>query len=135
MIRVVVDTNVLVSGLLFGGPPGELVTLWKKGKIRPLCSKEIVEEYIRVLAYPRFELSESEIDFILTHEILPFFDVLKIKSGKSFVAVDPSDDKFIWCAFEGKAQVIISGDEHLLNLSTSPVPVVTPSLFLKDWKR
>ena len=135
MIRVVVDTNVLVSGLLFGGPPGELVPLWKKGKIRPLCSKEIVEEYIRVLAYPRFKLSESEIDFILTHEILLFFDVLKIKSGKSFVSADPSDDKFIWCALEGKAQVIISGDEHLLKLSTSPVPVVTSSLFLKDWKR
>ena len=70
VIRVVVDTNVLVSGLLFAGQPGELVTLWKKGKIRPVCSREIVEEYLRVLAYPRFKLSETEIDFILTQEIL-----------------------------------------------------------------
>lgn len=135
VIRIVVDTNVLVSGLLFAGQPGELVNLWKERKVRPLCSKEIIEEYLHVLAYPRFKLSESEIDFILTHEILPWFDVLTIKSGKPFVAADPSDDKFIWCALEGKAEFIVSGDAHLLNFSPSPVPVITPSLFVKDWKR
>lgn len=133
--RVVVDTNVLVSALLFGGQPGELANLWKEDKVRPLCSREIVEEYLRVLAYPRFKLSESEIDFILSHEILPFFDVLTIKSGKPFVAADPSDDKFIWCALEGKADSIVSGDAHLLNFSPSPIPVITPSLFIKGWKR
>ena len=131
MKRVVVDTNVLVSGLLFNGKPGELVELWKKGRIIPLCSKGIVKEYLRVLAYPKFQLSESEIDLLLTHEILPYFEVLTVKPGKPFVTMDPSDDKFIWCAIEGCAEVIVSGDEHLLNLSPSPVPVTTVTLFLE----
>lgn len=125
------DTNVVVSGLLFGGKPGDLVKLWKKGQIVPLCSKEIVKEYLRVLAYPKFQLSESEIDFLLTHEILPYFEVLTVKPGKPYVATDPSDDKFIWCAIEGHAEVIVSGDEHLLNLLKSPVPVFTVTQFME----
>ena len=130
MKRVVVDTNVLVSGLLFDGKPGELVKLWEKGLIVPLCSREIVKEYLRVLAYPKFQLSKSEIDFLLTHEILPYFEVLTVKPGKAFVKKDPSDDKFIWCAIQGGAEVIVSGDEHLLNLPTSPVPVTNVTQFI-----
>jgi len=130
MKRVVVDTNVLVSGLLFNGKPGELVKLWKKGRIVPLCSKGIVKEYLRVLAYPKFQLSGSEIDFLLAHEILPYFEVLTVKPGKPFVTMDPSDDKFIWCAIKGCAEVIVSEDEHLLNLSQSPLPITTVTLFI-----
>jgi len=131
MKRIVVDTNVLVSGLLFDGKPGELVKLWKKGRIVPLCSKEIIKEYLRVLAYPKFQLTKSEIDFLLTHEILPYFEVLTVRPGKPFVTMAPSDDKFIWCAIEGRAEVIASGDEHLLNLSPSPVPVTTVAQFIE----
>ncbi len=135
MKRIVVDTNVLVSGLLYGGKPGEIVTLWERGKIRPLCSKEIVEEYLRVLAYPKFQLSESEIDFLLTYEILPYFEVITVKSGKTYVAEDPSDDKFIWCALEGNAEVIVSGDEHLLNFLPGPVTVSSVANFIRDLRK
>ncbi len=131
MKKIVIDTNVLVSGLLFGGPPGELVSLWKKRKVRPFCSKEIVEEYLRVLAYPKFNLSESEIDFILTHEVLPYFEVIKVRPGKAFIEADPADDKFIWCALTGKAKAIVFGDAHLLNLAKSPVPILTVHEFLQ----
>lgn len=134
MKRIVVDTNVLVSALLFGGKPGELVTLWKMGRIVPLCSKEIVEEYLRVLAYPKFQLSKSEIDFLLTHEILPYFKVLTVKPGESLVTMDPSDDKFIGCALEGRAEVIVSGDKHLLTLCHSPVPIITTAAFFESEK-
>ena len=131
MKRIVVDTNVLVSGLLFDGKPGELIKLWKEGRVVPLCSKEIVTEYLRVLAYPKFQLSESEIDFLLAHEILPYFEVLTVTPGKPFVTMDPSDDKFLWCAMVGRADVIVSGDEHLLNLIPSPVPVITVTRFIE----
>lgn len=131
MKRIVVDTNVLVSALLFRGKPSEMVNLWKKGIIVPLCSKEILEEYLRVLAYPKFKLSNTEIDFLLTYEVLPFFEDLHVKPGKRFVTSDPSDDKFIWCAIQGHADAIVSGDEHLLNLMPSPVSVVTVSEFME----
>jgi putative PIN family toxin of toxin-antitoxin system len=58
VIRVVCDTNVLVSGLLFGGIPEKIVGHWKTGHIQPVMSREMVDELIRVLAYPKFELSE-----------------------------------------------------------------------------
>lgn len=131
MKRVVIDTNVVVSGLLFGGIPGEFVTLWKRGQIRPLCSREIIEEYLKVLVYPKFSLSESEIDFILTNEILPWFEVITVKAGMPFVKADPSDDKFIWCALAGKAKAIISGDDHLVALDCSPIPILTATEFLR----
>lgn len=131
MKRVVIDTNVLVSGLLFGGVPGEIVNAWKEGRIRPICSAEIVEEYLKVLAYPKFHLSEGEIEFLLSSEILPYFEVVEVDPGKSYVAKDPSDDKFVRYAAAGKAKAIISGDEHLLHLSRSPVPVVTAAEFLR----
>ena len=131
MKRVVIDTNVVVSALLFGGAPGNLIPLWNGGRIRPLCSKGIIEEYLRVLAYPKFRLTEKEIDFILSREILHWFEVVAVQGGRRFVNKDSEDDKFIWCAVEGKAEAIVSGDDHLLKLKGSSVPVLSISAFLK----
>jgi putative PIN family toxin of toxin-antitoxin system len=52
--KVVIDTNILVSALLFDGIPGKLIPLWKEKRIIPLCSKDIVDEYLRVLASLKF---------------------------------------------------------------------------------
>jgi len=125
------DTNVLVSALLFGGDPGELITLWKGQRIQPLSSREIMEEYLRVLAYPKFRLTEEEIEYLVSQEVLPFFEVITVQLGQPFVIDDPSDDKFIWCALEGNAEAIISSDQHLLSLSSCPVPIFSPSEFLR----
>ena len=135
MKRVVIDTNVLVSALLFGGDPSELITLWKERRIQPLGSKEIMEEYIRVLAYPKFHLTEEEIEYLFSQEVLPWFEVITVQSGRPFVIDDPSDDKFIWCALEGQAEAIISSDQHLLRLSSCPVPIFSLSEFLRVERR
>jgi len=130
--RVVLDSNVVVSPLLFSGISAKLIPLWKGRRIHPLCSKEIIDEYIQVLAYPKFRLVESEIEFLISQEIVRWFEIVTVLPGKPFVIADPSDDKFVWCALEGRADLIISGDEHLLNLAASPIPVLTPSLFLRE---
>ncbi len=104
-IKVVIDTNVVISALLFGDTSGELINLWKAGHIVPLASKEIIEEYIRVLAYPKFKLSAQEIDYILYQEILPFFQVVTSNPSKPVITADPSDDKFIHCALSGECRV------------------------------
>jgi len=128
---VIIDTNVLVSALLFGGVPGELIPLWKDRTVQPKASKEMVEEYIRVLAYPKFELSEEEINFLFHYEILPYFEVIRIKAGPILVAKDPSDDKFIRCAQAAGAKIIISGDQHLKKLSPyRQIRILSPSEFL-----
>ena len=129
---IVIDTNVVVSALLFGSVPGELVPLWKAGLIQPKTSKEIIDEYIKVLAYPKFNLSEEEINFLLYHEILPYFEVVRVKLGHAIIRDDPSDDKFIRCAEASKANIIVSGDRHLLRLkSHGKVKIVTSSQFLQ----
>lgn len=133
---VMVDTNVLVSALLFGGVPGRLVPLWKEKIIRPKASKDIIEEYIRVLAYPRFQLSEEEINFLLYYEILPYFEIVRIKEGPILVVKDPSDDKFIRCAQASGARIIVSGDQHLLKLSPyRQIRILSPSDFLAQQER
>ena len=113
---IVVDTNVLVSALLFGGTPGELIALWKKGIIQPLASREVIDEYLRVLAYPKFRLTENEIGYLLYREILPHFKIVIAEQGESIVTADASDDKFIWCAVAGKAEYIITNDKHLISV-------------------
>ena len=130
---VVVDTNVLISALLFGGTPGKLIELWKTGTIRPTASREIIDEYLRVLAYPKFRLTENEIGYLLYREILPHFKIVIAEKGKSIVTADPSDDKFIWCALAGKARYIITSDKHLLSFrSHQGISILTPSAFLKS---
>ena len=131
--RIVIDTNVVLSALLFGGVPGKLVSLWKTGRIRVLASKEMIEEYLRVLAYPKFELSEDEINYLLYQEILPYFEIVRAKPGPTIVEEDPSDDMIIRCAEAGKADKILSGDQHLLDLkSYGKIKILTPSQFLED---
>ena len=133
VIYCVIDTNVVISALLFGGTPGVLIELWKKDKIAPLITDEIIAEYIRVLAYPKFKLSEEEINYIIHQEILPFFKVVKSKPGPSIIKEDPDDDKFIQCAKAGKANVIISGDRHLLAVkSHQGINILTTAQFLKN---
>ena len=134
MIRIVIDTNVLISGLLFGGIPGKLIQLWKNKPILPLVSKEILSEYLKVLAYPKFKLSEEEINYILYQEILPYFEVIPVKPRPVIIKADPSDDKFIRCAQSGRAKVIISGDQHLLSLkSYKEIKILSSSQFLEEY--
>ena len=133
VIYCVIDTHVVVSALLFGETPAKLVDLWKKGNIAPLITDEIIAEYIRVLAYPKFKLTEEEINYIIHQEILPFFNVVKSKPGPSIIKEDPDDDKFIQCAKAGKAKVIISGDRHLLAVkSHQGINILTTAQFLKN---
>ena len=136
MKSVIIDTNVIVSALLFGGKPGELIRLWKTGQIRPLISKEITEEYLRVLAYPKFNLSEKEINFLFNHEILPYFKAVRIKPErwKTTIEDDPSDDMVIRCTVSGMGNIIISGDRHLLDLkSYDQIRILSVSEFLKEF--
>ncbi len=134
MIPVVIDTNVFVSALLFGGTPGKLIPLWKSGKIRPHLTSEILTELLRVLAYPKFKLTENEIQYLLYEEILPFCTVVEPKSGSLTIKEDPSDEMFLRCSERAKAKALISGDHHLLGLrSHRNTLVLSPSQFLKKF--
>ena len=132
VVRTVIDTNVVISALLFGGTPGKLALQWKTGRIKVFTSKEIIDEYLRVLAYPRFNLTEKEIEYLLYHEILPYFIVSSPKVGSTIIKEDPSDEKFIRCAEVSGSRIIISGDKHLLELRIyGKIEILSPSQFLE----
>jgi uncharacterized protein len=80
-VRVVLDTNAVISALLFSGVSSKLVSLWQKGLITLLLSREILDEYLRVLSYPKFELSETEIKKLIQEEVLPYAEVVKPKKA------------------------------------------------------
>jgi uncharacterized protein len=129
--KVVIDTNVLVSCLLFRGRLANLRDLWTAGKVTPLLSKETFDEFRRVLTYKKFSLSLQEIHAIIDYEILPWFEV--VDTGESVIGVcrDPHDDKFLTVAAYGNAGYLVTGDLDLLELrSFRSTIILTPQDFL-----
>lgn len=116
LIRAVVDTNVFISATLHEWPASKLLSHWQRGRFIYLISKQILEEYIRVLSYPKFRLTEEEIKWIIREELLPYVETVKIKIPVSAIKTDPSDNIFLSTTVGGKASFIISGDKHLLVL-------------------
>ena len=114
--RVVVDTNVLVSCLLFGGEPGKLHELWRSGRLVPLVSQETFAEFRRVLSYPKFRLSTADITMIMEDELLPYAEVVDVTENTSGICRDPHDDKFLALATSGRATYLVTGDQDLLVL-------------------
>lgn len=131
--RVVLDTNVFLSAVLFSGPTSRLVSLWQARRFTPLLSRPILEEYLRVLSYPKFELSEREVKSVIQEELLPFFETISKVSlrGIPFLK-DPSDRKFLACARSGKADYLVTGDQVLLaQKRVASSLIITPGEFLK----
>ncbi len=132
IIRVVLDTNVLVSAILSGGALSKIIDHWLKGKIIPLITPETFEEFQKVLAYPKFSLTEEEIKMIIEEYVLPFFEVVKPEESITGICNDLDDDKFLTCALSGRAEFIISGDKELCNLKKyKGVKIVTVREFLR----
>jgi putative PIN family toxin of toxin-antitoxin system len=130
--RVVLDTNVLVSTLLFKTTLSKIIALWQGGAIIPVISKDTFQELRAVLEYPKFALSPDEIRAMLEQEILPFFEVIDISEEVTGICSDPADDKFLSCALSASADYLVSGDKALTDLKQyKTVKIITPAEFLK----
>ena len=130
-LRVVLDTNVLVSALTLKGRISRLVDSWRMGRITPVFSRETFDEFRRVLEYPKVSLSKSEIQGILQQEILPFFEVVEHVDPVAGVCRDPEDDKFLACAASAKVAFLVSGDKDLCSLGKfGLVRILTPEQLL-----
>lgn len=76
-VRVVLDTNVVISAILFKGELSKLLDFWKSGKISPVLSRGTFGELRQALEYPKFALTKTEIKKILEEEVLPYFSVVE----------------------------------------------------------
>lgn len=136
VIQAVLDTNVLVSALLFTGPPSQLVPAWQAGRLCPVVSAEIFEEYLRVLAYPKFKLTNSEIHSLIERDVLPFVETVRAKPILLPALRDPDDMKFLACAKIAEVRRLVSGDDDLLSLhKVESVEIVSVTAFLQLLKR
>ena len=132
IIRVVLDTNVLISVLLFKGELSKIVELWQEGKIVPIISRETFDELRTVLEYPKFSLTAAEIKSLIEHEVLPFFEVVNVSKHVQGACRDPGDDKFISCAISANAEFIVTGDKDLSDLKKYQlVRIIQASNFIK----
>ncbi len=131
-IKVVLDTNVLVSALIFGGRISALREAWRAGRIKPALSRETFQEFANALAYPKFSLIPDEIDALIKDEILPHFDVVEIIERVSGICRDPDDDIFISCALNADAGYIVTGDRALINVGQyRGIRIISPADFIK----
>ena len=136
MIRAVLDTNVVISALLFSGPPSQLISAWQSSRLRPVVSAQILEEYLRVLAYPKFQLTSMEIRGLIEEELLPFIETAKVPTLAIPKLRDPDDTKFITCAMTAGVRWLVSGDDDLLSLQrVQSVEIVSVTAFLQHLKR
>ncbi|MGC2063976.1 MAG: putative toxin-antitoxin system toxin component, PIN family [Thermodesulfovibrionales bacterium] len=130
--RVVFDTNVLISSILFKGELARIVDLWKEGRIVPVVSRETFDEFRSVLGYPKFGLTKNEIKAIIEDEVLPYFEIVEIVGEVSGVCRDPDDEKFLACALSSAAHFIVSGDKDLCDLGAyKTIKIITASALLK----
>ena len=132
-MKVVLDTNVLISGAFFTGAPSQIVDSCVDGRCHMIASTDIINEYQRV--GDLFSNKHPNTDFtgFLSLLVANAFIVEPRALGKT-VCRDPDDDKFIECAIAGKAQVIISGDKDLLAVSSyAGIPIVRPRKFLDEY--
>ena len=116
MLRVVLDTNVLISAILFGGKPRQILEIAIRGEIRLCLSEPILEELQGVLQRSKFDYSPEMLQFILT-ELMGIADFVNPSETLNVILEDTDDNRILECAVEAKANYIISGDSHLLKLS------------------
>ena len=135
-MHVVFDTNVIVSGLLWQGPPHVLFDLVESGSLTLCLTPQILDEINRVLDYPQIAKRRAIIGMPLAETqayLLRYSSMMTDVHRVRIVKADPSDDYFISAAMSSGAKWIVSGDRHLLDLkSIGDIRVVTPVQFLKE---
>jgi putative PIN family toxin of toxin-antitoxin system len=125
----VLDTNIIISGILFGGNSQEIVQLGIQEKINIYLSAQILLETSRVL-YEKFKLTNEEIELILKG-LAKISTIVEPQTKLNLVKKDSSDNRIVECAYCAKANFVISGDKHLLELKKyRNINFITPSQFL-----
>jgi len=115
MLKVVVDTNVLISATIIQGKQFEILKLSKLGKINLITSPNILKEFEEVISREKFGFSKEQVSLAI-NQILEIAELIIPQHKIDFIKSDPDDNIVLECAQESNADIIISGDDHLLDL-------------------
>lgn len=127
-MRIVIDTNLVISGVFFGGYPKKIIEIVKEGKIKCYATLEIVEEYKEIIE----EMIIRKQGNFNAERFNMFTDKLQITEPADILPIcrDPDDDKFIACAKAASAKYIVSGDKDLLCLEKyDDIEIITAKEF------
>lgn len=128
--RIVLDTNVWLSGLLFGGQPERVLRLFADNSVVVVISEELLSELRRIVAH-KFSLYAPQLD-LLEASIRESAELVKLGSHTINVSRDPDDNKVIETAIIGECSYIVSGDKDLLVLEKyQELKIMTPAEFMQ----
>jgi len=130
-VKVILDTNVFISGVFYSGAPNQILNAWRDGKIQLVISHDILREYLRV--------GEIFADKFPSIDLQPILDLVTIEAElhvvedlSERVCSDPDDDKFLACAIASGSKIIVSGDKHLVKVSGfHGIEILKPHEFIK----
>jgi len=133
-MKVVLDTNVLISALLWQGPPNDILKLVKKPNFELCITPSLLEELSHVLHRDKFSLRLLTLNTSaeeLANGMMRFLKVFPDRNISPTIKADPDDDRVLSCAKFSGAKYIITGDPHLLKLKTwAEILILTPRQFL-----
>ncbi|NOY46208.1 MAG: putative toxin-antitoxin system toxin component, PIN family [Deltaproteobacteria bacterium] len=134
MTRIVCDTNVIVSAVVFGGPPRRVLELVSEGKVAGALSLAICWEVEAVLLRPKFGLTGAQVAAII-EALRDTFYLVSPQETVDAVPDDPDDNRVLEAALAAGADRVVTGDRHLLSLeSYRGIRVLSPAEFLKEWE-
>ena len=132
--RIVLDTNVLISAILFGGKPRRVLDLVVSGLTDCTLSVAILDELKDVLQRPKFGFP-ADVCFHLIEALQGVCDIISPSIRVDVIRSDPDDNRILECAKEANAHFIVSGDSHLINLGVfEQITIVTPADYLKEFE-
>jgi putative PIN family toxin of toxin-antitoxin system len=132
LIKIVLDTNVLISAVVFGGKPRQILELVIEGKLKLFLSDPILEEFKEVIGRSKFNYPSSMVHFII-NELLAIANLVDPREKLELIEKDPQDNRIMECAIETNADFIISGDKHLLEFNPyKGIKILPPNEFLSE---
>jgi putative PIN family toxin of toxin-antitoxin system len=127
-VRIVVDTNTVISGLLWSGPPQQLINAARAKRITLFSSVALIAEFAEVIVREQFAKRIRAAKLSATELVADYGRLAKLVIPADInpvVAGDPDDDQVLACALGARAELIISGDKGLRNLKTyQSIPIV-----------
>ncbi len=135
-MRIVIDTNIRISGLLWRGIPWTLLRMAEAGTVELCMAPEMLDELAAVLHYERLQPRLKQIGLTPAELIayaLDLASMFEVPQGDPIVIADPDDDVFLRCAVVARAACVIPGDTHLLDLARyQAIPILTVREFLSQ---
>ncbi|HVL48145.1 MAG TPA: putative toxin-antitoxin system toxin component, PIN family [Candidatus Thermoplasmatota archaeon] len=133
MLRVVADTNVLISAFIANGPPHQFLRRCLAGHAILVTSPRILEELGSVLRRPKFKLSSAEA-LRVVGVVAEVAEIVDARERPGIVPRDPDDDMIVSAAIDGRASYIVSGDKALLEVGNyEGIQIMTAASFLKNF--